>query len=59
MSAFQPETLCLYKLISPFKEDGGTPQVESISVKMPGQSRGIRMIVWASLMAYLKSRESD
>ena len=46
----------LYKLISPFREDGGSPTVDSVSVKKPGQTRGARLIVWASLKAYLEGR---
>lgn len=33
--------------------------MDSVSVKKPGQTRGTRLIVWASLKAYLKSGEEN
>ena len=47
----------VYELITPFKEDGGDPLVESIKVAKDTQSKGTRLILWASLKAYLKSKE--
>lgn len=42
-------------LIYPCERNGFKPPVKSKSLKKPGQSRGVRLVHWASLKAYLES----
>ena len=46
----------LYELITPTKENSWRAPVESISDKKPGQTRGTRLIVFASLKSHLNAQ---
>lgn len=45
------------KLILPCPENGFKPSVESFVISQPGKRRGVRLIKYASLMAYLAEQE--
>ena len=47
----------LNKLILPCPENRLRPPVESFVVSQPGKRRGVRLIKYASLMAYLSEQE--
>ena len=47
----------LNELILPTPRNNFTPLVKSINSCPPGKDRGIRLIIWASLKAYLKGLE--
>ena len=44
----------LYDLISPNEGNGFKPAVKSVSLRKPGQTKGTRLIVLQSLLAYLR-----
>ena len=44
----------LYDLISPNEGNGFKPPVKSVSLRKPGQTKGTRLIVLQSLLAYLR-----
>jgi hypothetical protein len=44
----------LYDLISPNEGNGFKPVVRSVSLRKPGQTKGTRLIVLQSLLAYLR-----
>ena len=44
----------LYDLISPNEGNGFKPPVKSLSLRKPGQTKGTRLIVLQSLLAYLR-----
>ncbi len=44
----------LYDLISPNEGNGFKPPVRSVSLRKPGQTKGTRLIVLQSLLAYLR-----
>lgn len=45
----------LYQLISPSAGNGFRPVVKSISLRTPGAAKGVRLIHYPSLLAYLHS----
>jgi len=54
----------LNELILPNRRNKSRPPVESISLKQPGQTKGVRLIVRKSLLEYcrkfgLKTRENS
>ncbi len=44
----------IYDLISPNEGNGFKPPVKSVSLRKPGQTKGTRLIVLQSLLAYLR-----
>ena len=44
----------IYDLITPNEGNGFKPPVKSVSLRKPGQTKGTRLIVLQSLLAYLR-----
>lgn len=47
----------LNTLILPNEANNFRPPVKSVSLRQEGQTKGVRLIVFSSLMAYLRSHE--
>ena len=59
----KPGNLCPYSglsrsylnnLVLPCKENDFRPPVRSVSLRRPGQTKGVRLVVFDSLMAFLR-----
>ncbi len=59
----KPGNLCPYtglsrsylnNLVLPCKENGFRPPVRSVSLRRPGQTKGVRLVVFDSLMEFLR-----
>ena len=49
----------LNQLVLPCEKNGYKPPVKSISLRKPGNARGTRLIVLASLLDYLRQLQRD
>ncbi len=49
----------LLSLVLPNLWLGSCPPVESLSPRQPGAKRGVRLVVWASLEAHIRSHDAD
>ena len=49
----------LNELVLPNQRNAFNPPVESLSLKLPGRTRGTRLIIWPSLKRYLAEQNPE